>query len=61
MRFSKGDYVIVKVHGSMVQPGYVSQVNDTSYDIDVCMLSLDKKHIERFPYLNVSEDMVRAS
>ena len=60
-RFTVGDYVVVQLYGTIYQPGYISRVNNNDYDVDVCMLSLDKKHIERFSYQSVKEDMIRAS
>lgn len=62
-KFKKGDYVIVKLHGSMFQPGYISSVNQdsSSYNIELCLLSLDKKHIEKFEFENVSADLIRAA
>lgn len=57
-KYTIGDYVIMKIHGSMFQPAYISGIDGEYYDVDVCLLSTDNKYIERYPYTRVTKEML---
>lgn len=57
-KYAIGDYVIIEIHGSMLQPAYISGIDGEYYNVDVCLLSTDNKYIEKYPYKRVAEEML---
>lgn len=58
-KYKVGDYVIMKIHSSIYQPGYISRVTGNTYDVNICILSTNKRYLERLTYCNVDEDLLQ--
>lgn len=60
-KYKAGDYVVMKIHGSVYQPGYISRVTGNTYDVNVCILSADKQYLEKLTYCNVDESLLQSA